>query len=264
MAVSGRRRAAAVVLHADRPRRPDARAMDAAQHRAAMRLLRTGLSEAAYVTASTIIGLENVLDAVEGWRSSFGRERGRDPGMYYVRVFGEPGSGGDVGMAVRRPPRVGEPHRRRWRAGVVDTVLPRCRSGPCAAPRAAPAPAARWRRGPRARSGRGRSTRPSVLRRCCRRSHRWTSSRPTGPACREGDRPLPLGAIFEAPSTVRWQSRWLVTRRRWRRRRAAAPAPRRARADSDAEGRSRGRFARRTQRDLLLPAARRLRPPCSR
>jgi hypothetical protein len=66
-------------------------AMDPGQQRAAMRLLRSGLSEAAYVTATTVIGLENVLDAVEKWRSTFDRERGRDPGMYYVRVFGDPG-----------------------------------------------------------------------------------------------------------------------------------------------------------------------------
>ena len=66
-------------------------AMRPGQERAAMRLLRSGLSEAAYVTATTVIGLENVLDAVEKWRSTFDRERGRDPGMYFVRVFGEPG-----------------------------------------------------------------------------------------------------------------------------------------------------------------------------
>jgi hypothetical protein len=71
--------------------------MDAAQQQAAMRLLRAGLSEAAYVTAATIIGLENVLDAVEGWRSTFDRARGRDPGMYYVRVFGDPDPGATWG-----------------------------------------------------------------------------------------------------------------------------------------------------------------------
>jgi hypothetical protein len=67
--------------------------MDAGQQQAALRLLRTGLSEAAYVTATTIIGLENVLDAVERWGATFGRTRGRDPGMYYVRVFGDPDAG---------------------------------------------------------------------------------------------------------------------------------------------------------------------------
>ena len=43
-------------------------------------LLRSGLSEAAYVTATTIIGLENVLDAVESWRSTFDRRAGRTRG----------------------------------------------------------------------------------------------------------------------------------------------------------------------------------------
>jgi len=64
------------------------------QQRAAMRLLATGLSEAGYVTASTIMGLENVLDRTEGFTTSFDRDRGRDPGMYYLRVFGDPTGGG--------------------------------------------------------------------------------------------------------------------------------------------------------------------------
>lgn len=62
-----------------------------AQQRAAMRLVSTGLSTPAYVTVATIIGLENVLDQVEGFTVLFDRERGRDPGLYYLRVFGEPG-----------------------------------------------------------------------------------------------------------------------------------------------------------------------------
>jgi uncharacterized protein DUF3500 len=65
-----------------------------AQQRAAMRLVSTGLSSAAYVTVATIMGLENVLDYVEGFKASFNRDRGRDPGMYYLRVFGEPGGRG--------------------------------------------------------------------------------------------------------------------------------------------------------------------------
>jgi hypothetical protein len=73
-----------VTIHQQRP----------AQQRAAMRLVSTGLSPAAYVTVATIIGLENVLDYVEGFKASFDRERGRDPGMYYLRVFGEPGAEG--------------------------------------------------------------------------------------------------------------------------------------------------------------------------
>jgi Protein of unknown function (DUF3500) len=63
-----------------------------AQQRAAMRLVSTGLSPAAYVTVATIMGLENVLDYTEGFAVRFNRERGRDPGLYYLRVFGEPGS----------------------------------------------------------------------------------------------------------------------------------------------------------------------------
>jgi hypothetical protein len=59
-----------------------------------MQLLRTGMSRAGYVTVSTIIGLENVLDELEGWGVEFERERGRDPGLYYLRVFGEPGARG--------------------------------------------------------------------------------------------------------------------------------------------------------------------------
>jgi hypothetical protein len=61
------------------------------QQRAAMRLVSTGLSPAAYVTVVTIMGLENVLDQIEGFVTRFDRERGRDPGLYYLRVFGEPG-----------------------------------------------------------------------------------------------------------------------------------------------------------------------------
>jgi Protein of unknown function (DUF3500) len=70
-----------LTLHAQRP----------AQQRLAHRLVASGLSEPGYVTVATIIGLDNVLDRVEGWSVDWGRERGRDPGMYYLRVFGEPG-----------------------------------------------------------------------------------------------------------------------------------------------------------------------------
>ena len=71
-----------------------------AQQRAAMRLVSTGLSPAAYVTVATIMGLENVLDYVEGFVVRFDRERGRDPGLYYLRVFGEPGDRGMWGWRL--------------------------------------------------------------------------------------------------------------------------------------------------------------------
>ncbi len=62
-----------------------------AQQSLAHQLVATGLSAAGYVTVATIIGLDNVLDHVEGWTVDWARERGRDPGLYYLRVFGEPG-----------------------------------------------------------------------------------------------------------------------------------------------------------------------------
>lgn len=70
-----------LTLHEQRP----------AQQRRAMALVATGLSHAGFVTVSTVIGLENVLDHADGFTIMFDRERGRDPGMYYLRVFGEPG-----------------------------------------------------------------------------------------------------------------------------------------------------------------------------
>ena len=68
-----------------------------AQQRAAMKLVATGLSMAGYVTVATTMGLENVLDRVVGFVTRFDRDRGRDPGLYYLRVFGEPGGDGPWG-----------------------------------------------------------------------------------------------------------------------------------------------------------------------
>jgi hypothetical protein len=68
-----------------------------AQQRLAHQLVASGLSTAGYVTVATIIGLDNVLDQAEGWSVDWGRERGRDPGLYYLRVFGDPGGPGPWG-----------------------------------------------------------------------------------------------------------------------------------------------------------------------
>jgi hypothetical protein len=68
-------------------------AMRPAQQQLTHRLVATGLSRSGYVTVTTIMGLENVLDLVEGWTATWGRERCRDPGLYYVRIFGDPTSG---------------------------------------------------------------------------------------------------------------------------------------------------------------------------
>jgi hypothetical protein len=67
-------------------------AMGAIQRRNVHRLVASGLSTPGYVTVAVIMGLENVLDQLEGWRVDFGRERGRDPLLYYVTIFGEPGT----------------------------------------------------------------------------------------------------------------------------------------------------------------------------
>ncbi len=65
--------------------------MDSAQHQLLYRLLATGLSEAGFNSAAVIIGLENVLDRLEGFAVDWDRPRGRDPLLYWVAVFGRPG-----------------------------------------------------------------------------------------------------------------------------------------------------------------------------
>jgi hypothetical protein len=70
--------------------------MDPVQQRLAHRLIASGLSRGGYVTAATIMGIENVLDAIEGWNRPYpGRiapNRGRDPQLYFLSVFGSPSS----------------------------------------------------------------------------------------------------------------------------------------------------------------------------
>lgn len=62
------------------------------QHKHAYMLLAEGLSEPGYYTTAAVIGLDNMLDRLEGFHRDWGRERGRDPGLYYWRVFGDPRS----------------------------------------------------------------------------------------------------------------------------------------------------------------------------
>ncbi|MEO8540743.1 MAG: DUF3500 domain-containing protein [bacterium] len=73
--------------------------LDARQQQHVRRLLRSGLSEGGYNVAATIMGLEAILDPVENWAQwqylGYDRKRpsiNRDPNMYFVCVFGEPGS----------------------------------------------------------------------------------------------------------------------------------------------------------------------------
>ena len=64
--------------------------MSSRQHRMFHKLLATALSEGGFVTVSTIMGLENVLDRLEGFIAEFERERGRDPLLYWISFFGKP------------------------------------------------------------------------------------------------------------------------------------------------------------------------------
>lgn len=64
--------------------------MQPRQQSRAMQLVSAGLSKPGYVTATTVMGLENVLDQVEGWLVDWGRPRGRDPQLYWLKVFGDP------------------------------------------------------------------------------------------------------------------------------------------------------------------------------
>src|ERR1700749_2522602 len=63
-----------------------------AQQRLAFRLVASGLSVAGYNTVATIVGLDNVLDLVEGLRVDGGGDRGPAPGLSSLRVFGAPGA----------------------------------------------------------------------------------------------------------------------------------------------------------------------------
>ena len=75
------------------------------QRRLAMRLMGSGLSSGGFVTASTIIGLEATLEGQDGWPvRPYAAARPtvpfRDPGMYFVAVFGEPGAAAPWGWRV--------------------------------------------------------------------------------------------------------------------------------------------------------------------
>ncbi|MEV0125774.1 DUF3500 domain-containing protein [Streptomyces sp. NPDC050703] len=67
------------------------RDQNAHQQSLAMQMVASGLSTEGFAIVSTVMGLENVLDQVEGWGSHWGRRRGRDPGLYWLRLFGRPG-----------------------------------------------------------------------------------------------------------------------------------------------------------------------------
>ncbi len=66
--------------------------MTPAQREAAHTLLKSGLSQHGYLTATTIIALENVLRALES-----GGQFPRDPEQYWVSLFGAPTASGSWG-----------------------------------------------------------------------------------------------------------------------------------------------------------------------
>ncbi len=62
--------------------------MNEAQRKAALELLKTGLSQRGYLKAATIMTLENVLREIEGPSRKFPR----DPELYFFSIFGTPGA----------------------------------------------------------------------------------------------------------------------------------------------------------------------------
>ncbi len=64
--------------------------MSAEQRERAHDLLRTGLSQSGYMTATEIIEVEAILQALEGDEGQFSR----DPELYFVSVFGTPSTDG--------------------------------------------------------------------------------------------------------------------------------------------------------------------------
>ena len=138
-----------------------------AQQRAAMRLVATGLSTAGYVTVATTMGLENILDHVEGFVDTL-RPRARPrPGPVLPARVRRAGRARAVGLAVRRPPRVAQQPRRRRRAGRHDAVLHGRGPGVVPAARRRGEPAARPRRGPGPRAGALAAPRARRAAPCC-------------------------------------------------------------------------------------------------
>ena len=79
--------------------------MEPQQRRLAMRLMGSGLSSGGFVTASTIIGLEATLEGLDDWpERPYSQQRPevpfRDPGMYFVAVFGDVGGAAPWGWRV--------------------------------------------------------------------------------------------------------------------------------------------------------------------
>ena len=113
-----------VSLHAARAHGLPLKEMSEAQRAKAQALVKTGLSMRGYTTATTIIGLENVLKAIEPPRTG-PNAIVRDPELYFVSIYGTPGKSA-MGLEVRRPPRRLQLHHRRRQAhGLCAELLRR-------------------------------------------------------------------------------------------------------------------------------------------
>lgn len=66
--------------------------MTAAQQQATWKLIATSTSDAGYDTVAAVVGHDNILDRIEHFSVGWDRQRGRDPGLYYLRIFGTPGN----------------------------------------------------------------------------------------------------------------------------------------------------------------------------
>src|SRR4051812_40937324 len=77
--------------------------MSAAQRGLVHDLLRAGLSQSGYLTATSIMQLEDVLRAIEdagGGDAARGRRMERNPVKYFVSLFGTPSKSGNWGWRV--------------------------------------------------------------------------------------------------------------------------------------------------------------------
>ena len=72
------------------------REMNPEQQKLAHALIRSGLSQHGYAKATNIISLELVLQELEG----AGRRFPRDPGLYFISIFGKPGPKGAWGWRL--------------------------------------------------------------------------------------------------------------------------------------------------------------------
>jgi hypothetical protein len=64
------------------------------QQQLVFKLLHVALTPSGFNTVCTIMSLDNILDPLEGFRiNTLGRERFRDPGLYFFTIFGDPSTG---------------------------------------------------------------------------------------------------------------------------------------------------------------------------